>query len=237
MRLHRRSFASLLLTAPFAAAGVRSASAQNDDALSYYRQAKIDWRQAAGKSLTIGMNKHPFTESLLPLLPQFKSLTGIAVDYLILPEDQYFPRLAADLSSQQGQFPVIMTGPMRNWEYVSADWIVPLDELLANPKLTDPDWYKLNDFYPALIAANRWDGKIGGGVGKGSLYSIPVMEESYILAYRKDIFEKYPHRRADDVRRHGRSGAAGEEERRHRRHRGARHAIHRKHGHRVHQRA
>jgi multiple sugar transport system substrate-binding protein len=191
MRLRRRSLTGLLLSTPFALSGARTALAQNDDALSYYRQAKIDWRQAAGKSLTIAMNKHPFTESLLPLIPQFKDLTGIAVDYLILPEDQYFPRLAADLSSQQGQFPVIMTGPMRNWEFVSADWIVPLDDLLANPKLTDPGWYKLDDFYPALIAANRWDGTIGSGVGKGSLYSIPVMEESYILAYRKDIFDQY----------------------------------------------
>ena len=86
------------------------------------------------------MNKHPFTESLLPLLPEFKSLTGISVNYLILPEDQYFTRLAADLSSQQGQFPVFMTGPMRNWEYVSGDWMLPLDDFLANPKLTDPNW-------------------------------------------------------------------------------------------------
>ncbi len=191
MRLHRRSLAGLLLSMPIVAASVRTAFGQNDDALSYYRAAKIDWRQAAGKSLTIGMNKHPFTESLLPLLPQFKALTGIAVDYLILPEDQYFPRLAADLSSQQGQFPVIMTGPMRNWQYVSADWIVPLEDFLGNPKLTDPTWYNVDDFYPALIAANRWDGKIGSGVGKGSLYSIPVMEESYILAYRKDIFDQF----------------------------------------------
>ena len=191
MRLRRRSLTGLLLSAPFAVGGKRTALAQNNDALSYYHQAKIDWRQAAGKSLTIAMNKHPFTESLLPLISQFKDLTGIAVDYLILPKDQYFPRLAADLSSQQGQFPVIMTGPMRNWEFVSADWIVPLDDFLTNPKLTDPSWYKIEDFYPALIAANRWDGKIGGGVGKGSLYSIPVMEESYILAYRKDIFDQY----------------------------------------------
>ncbi len=62
---------------PFAAGGVQTAFAQNDDAISYYRQAKIDWRQAAGKKLTIALNKHPFTESLLPLLPDFKSLTGI----------------------------------------------------------------------------------------------------------------------------------------------------------------
>ena len=61
MRLHRRSLTGLLLSMPFAAGGVQTAFAQNDDALSYYRQAKIDWLQAAGKKLTIALNKHPFT--------------------------------------------------------------------------------------------------------------------------------------------------------------------------------
>jgi len=80
------------------------ASAQDDEGLAYYRQAKIDWRQAAGQSLTIGLNKHPFTESLLPLIPQFRALTGIAVEYLILPEAEYFTKLVADLSQQRGEF-------------------------------------------------------------------------------------------------------------------------------------
>ena len=167
------------------------ASAQNDDALAYYRQAKINWRQAEGQSLTIGLNKHPFTESLLPLIPEFRQLTGINVEYLILPEAEYFTKLTADLSQQRGEFSVIMTGPMRNWQFVPPDWIMPLDDFLKNPKLTDLGWYKLEDFYPALIAANRWNGKIGRGVGEGPLYSIPVLEESYILAYRKDIFDQY----------------------------------------------
>lgn len=170
---------------------IPAASAQDDEALAYYRQAKIDWRQAAGQKLTIGLNKHPFTESLLPLIPQFRQLTGIDVDYLILPEAEYFTKLTADLSQQRGEFSVIMTGPMRNWQFVPPDWIMPLDDFLNNPKLTDLSWYKLDDFYPALIAANRYNGKIGGGVGEGPLYSIPVLEESYIIAYRKDIFDQY----------------------------------------------
>jgi len=181
----------LLLAAPFTIKNVLSAAAQDDQALSYHRQAKIDWRQAAGQSLAIGLNKHPFTESLLPLIPEFRSLTGINVDYLILPEAEYFTRLVADLSQQRGEFSVIMTGPMRNWQYVPPNWILPLDDFLSNPKLTDPGWFKLDDFYPALIAANRWNGKTGSGVGEGPLYSIPVLEESYILAYRKDIFDQY----------------------------------------------
>jgi multiple sugar transport system substrate-binding protein len=171
--------------------GIPGAAAQDDEALAYYHQAKIDWRQAAGQSLTIGLNKHPFTESLLPLIPEFRRLTGISVEYLILPEAEYFTKLAADLSQQRGEFSVIMTGPVRNWQFVTADWILPLDPFLNNPKLTDAGWYKFEDFYPALIAANRWNGKIGSGVGEGPIYSIPVLEESYIVAYRKDIFDQY----------------------------------------------
>jgi multiple sugar transport system substrate-binding protein len=175
MRLQRR-WLSFVLLAMFCTTGVvPGAWAQDDEALAYYRQAKINWRQAEGQSLTIGLNKHPFTESLLPLIPEFRRLTGISVEYLILPEAEYFTKLAADLSQQRGEFSVIMTGPVRNWQFVTADWILPLDPFLDNPKLTDAGWYKFDDFYPALIAANRWSGKIGGGVGEGPIYSIPVL--------------------------------------------------------------
>jgi multiple sugar transport system substrate-binding protein len=191
MMFQRRSLAKLALAAGFTWAGTPRASAQDDDALDFYHQAKINWRQAEGQSLTMGLNKHPFTESLLPLIPEFRRLTGINVDYLILPENEYFTKLAADLSQQSGEFSVIMTAPTRSWQYISADWILPLDQFLNDPKLTDQSWYKLDDFYPALIAANRWNGKIGSGLGEGPLYAVPVLEESYILAYRKDIFDQY----------------------------------------------
>ncbi|HSR11287.1 MAG TPA: extracellular solute-binding protein, partial [Thermodesulfobacteriota bacterium] len=159
--------------------------------LSYYRQAKINWRQFEGQKLTIGLNKHPYTESLLPLIPEFEALTGVKVDYLILPENEYGAKLTADLSNQRGEFTVIMAGAMRNWAYVPPGWMVPLEQFLNDPKLTDKSWYKLEDFFPSLIAANRWNGKVGGGTGEGPLWSIPVMCESYVLAYRKDIFDKY----------------------------------------------
>ena len=191
MRINRRSLNKLLLATPFATAGALSASAQDADSEAYFAKAKIDWKQAAGQSLTIGLNKHSFTESLLPLIPEFKKLTGINIEYLVLPEDQYNTKLATDLSQQGGEFSVIMTGSVRNWQFVSADWILPLDDFLNNPKLTDLSWYNLGDFFPALMAANRWNGKIGSGIGEGPIWSIPVIEESYILAYRKDIFDQY----------------------------------------------
>ena len=190
-RIRRRQLA-WLLGGMLVAMGVGfPAWAQDDPSLAFYRQAKINWRQAAGQSLAIGLNKHPFTESLLPLIPEFERLTGVKVEYLILPEQEYFSKLVADLSQQRGEFTVIMTGPMRNWQYAPPGWIAPLDSFLNDAKLTDRSWYKLEDFYPGLIAANRWNGKVGGGVGDGPLYSVPVLAESYILAYRKDLFDQY----------------------------------------------
>ena len=55
---------------------VASLPAQDDAALAYYRQAKINWRLAEGQSLTIGLNKHPFTESLLPRSPSSSGSPG-----------------------------------------------------------------------------------------------------------------------------------------------------------------
>jgi multiple sugar transport system substrate-binding protein len=172
----------------FALAGVSNAAG---DELALFKKAKIDWQQFKGTELTIAMNKHPFTQSLLPLIPQFEQLTGMKVKYLILPEEEYFQKIEVDLSSKQGVYSVFMCGPMRNWGYVTPGWMEPLDKYLADPKLTDKQWYEVGDFYPTLITANRWNGKIGGGIGEGNLWSIPVMFESYLLPYRKDLYEKY----------------------------------------------
>jgi multiple sugar transport system substrate-binding protein len=194
MRAQQRSVfcvGCLVLVMWFVAAWVSPVLAGEASGLDYFKQAKINWRQFEGQKLTIGLNKHPYTESLLPLVPEFEALTGIKVDYLILPENEYFSKLVADLSNQGGEFTVIMTGPMRNWGYATPGWIVPLDEFLNDPKLTDKAWYKPEDFFPGLMAANRWSGKIGGGTGEGPLWSIPIMAESYVLAYRKDLFDQY----------------------------------------------
>jgi len=93
------------------------AFAQEEDLLSYCQKAKINWRAYEGTQLTIGLNKHPFTESLRPLIPVFEELTGIKVAYVILPEEEYFEKLLIDLSSGGGIFDVYMTSPMFEWRY------------------------------------------------------------------------------------------------------------------------
>jgi hypothetical protein len=67
----------------FTMGGPRGASAQDNEALAYYHQAKVNWRQAEGQSLTIGMNKHPFTESLLPLIPEVSAVPQLVLSLMV----------------------------------------------------------------------------------------------------------------------------------------------------------
>jgi multiple sugar transport system substrate-binding protein len=153
-------------------------------------QDSFDWQQFKGAQVRLILNKHPYTESLLPLLPEFTKLTGIEVpEPLILPETEYFQKLEIDLSTGAGEFDAFMTGPQRHWAYDSAGWTEPLEPFLADAKLTSPD-YDEKDIFEGLMAANRWNLTLGSGIGEGSQWAIPVMVETYVQAYRKDVYDE-----------------------------------------------
>ncbi|MFN8590277.1 MAG: extracellular solute-binding protein [Thermomicrobiales bacterium] len=153
-------------------------------------QDNFDWKQFGGGEVRLILNKHPYTESLLPLLPEFTDLTGINVpEPLILPEGEYFQKLLLDLSTGAGEFDAFMTGPYVHWSYDSAGWTEPLEGYLNDPNMTSPD-YDAADIFPGLMDANKWDLTLGGGVGKGSQWAIPVMVETYVQSYRKDIYDE-----------------------------------------------
>ena len=48
-------------------------------------------------------------------LQEFKDLTGIDIDYLVVAENEYWNKLTIDLTSGAGQFNVFMSGPTLNW--------------------------------------------------------------------------------------------------------------------------
>ena len=153
-------------------------------------QDTFDWQQFSGGEVRLILNKHPYTESLLPLLPEFTQLTGVQVpEPLILPEAEYFQKLLLDLSTGAGEFDAFMTGPYVHWSYDSAGWTEPLEPYLADTNLTSPD-YDEADIFKSLMDANRWNLTLGGGIGEGSQWAIPVMVETYVQAYRKDIYDE-----------------------------------------------
>lgn len=148
------------------------------------------WDRASGETIKLHLNKHPFTESLIPTLKEFTELTGIAVEYSILSEEEYREKIIIELSSHSGSVDIFMTGPFTEWSYVRAGWVEPLDDYMNNPSLTNEN-YDLDDFFPVCLTGNRWNGKPGyKNYGKGSQWAIPVQVETYILAFRKDWAEE-----------------------------------------------
>lgn len=149
----------------------------------------FDWQRYKGKTVRMILNKHPYTDSILPLLPQFEQQTGIKTTNLILPETEFFQKLLVDLSTGAGEYDVYMTGPYTHWAYDKSGWEQPLDDFLADPNMTAPD-YDAADLFKPLMDFNRWDLTTGSGVGKGHLWAIPVQVETYVQVYRKDIYDQ-----------------------------------------------
>src|SRR5207237_6106275 len=79
----------------------------------------FDWKKYKGTTISLALNKHPYTESLMPLLDQFKAETGMDAQFLILPEAEYFRKIELDMSTGAGEYDVFMTGPTRNWTYAN----------------------------------------------------------------------------------------------------------------------
>jgi multiple sugar transport system substrate-binding protein len=110
---------------------------------------------------------------------EFAERTGLELDTRIVPSDQYFSNEIHGYLSGDDAADVFMSGPVLVWEHAAAGFVHPLDDFLDRAS----DSYRPDDFVGALLAANRWDGRVGSPLGSGPLLEIPVNCESYNLAY------------------------------------------------------
>lgn len=150
---------------------------------------QYDARAFEGSSIKLLLIEHPFVSTLEPLLPEFEAETGIAVEYEVFSEQQGFDKMQADLSSRSGNYDIVMTDPLHNWQYAAAGWLEPLEDYIKNDAITMPE-YDVDDFVPGIFDAGKWNLQLGEGIGEGSTWALPINFESYNLAYRPSIFEE-----------------------------------------------
>jgi len=149
----------------------------------------FDWQQMKGTKITVFLSETPMAQAIRENIDDFKALTDIDIDYLVVSENEYWSKLSVDLSSGAGQFHVFMSGPTLNWGYSQAGQIQPLDPFMNDPTLTPDDW-DYDDFFDWAIVSNQWDGTPGpAGLGTGSLWAVPVNSVNNLLTYRKDVFD------------------------------------------------
>ncbi|MEZ5448147.1 MAG: substrate-binding domain-containing protein [Thiolinea sp.] len=153
--------------------------------------ADFDWKKFSGKKIKLLLNKHPYADAMLANLDSFKALTGMEVEYDIFPEDVYFDKVTAALSSKSTEYDAFMTGAYMTWTYGPAGWVTDLNEYINDPAKTNPN-YNWDDVLPGLRASTAWDGIPGSQLGSkdAKQWCIPWGYELNNLSYNRVMFEK-----------------------------------------------
>ena len=152
-----------------------------DTELAPYLEANIDWRQFEGETINVAVVHYLDTEEIGNQVSLFEELTGITVNYGLLPEEELHQKAFVDLASRTGQYDIISADFMFIPQFtVEPVMIEPLDDFKNDPSLTDPEWFDYDDLMPHLMDAVNVDGKD---------YGIPLNTDTSLLFYRKDLLE------------------------------------------------
>jgi multiple sugar transport system substrate-binding protein len=153
--------------------------------------ADFDWQKHKGKNLTLLLNKHPYADAMIADLDNFKSLTGMTVKYDVFPEDVYFDKVTAALSSKSTQYDAFMTGAYQTWQYGPAGWLIDMNEYIKDPSKTNPN-YNWDDVLPNLRASTAWSGVPGAALGGegAKQWAVPWGFELNSVSYNKRIFDQ-----------------------------------------------
>jgi len=158
--------------------------------LGSFQSAKIDWRQAKGSKITIGVIPAGYFKNLETVLPDFVELTGIDARLEMTPPGQIRQKAVLDLSTGTGTWASHAADPMYYPLYVTNKWVDPLDSYLGNGKLTDNSWFQYEDILAGWRGVTSVDGKP---------YGIPYDGEATIQVYRKDVYDKLGLKPADTL--------------------------------------
>ncbi len=153
--------------------------------------ADYDWQTQKGTAIKLLLDKHPYADAMIADIENFKKLTGIEVTYDVFPEDVYFDKVTAALSSKSDQYDAFMTGAYMTWTYGPAGWVVDLNEYIKDPKKTNPN-FAWDDVLPGLRSSTAWNGVPGGVLGSADAkqWCIPWGYELNNLAYNRKMFDK-----------------------------------------------
>jgi multiple sugar transport system substrate-binding protein len=155
---------------------------------------EFDWRQFEGSKIVACFPSHVHYDAATKLIPEFTEQTGIKVEidrlnYLRMHDVQL---LELTKPEETSDYDLVSFVCMWKTEYVKGNLLTPLEPFFADPKLAYPD-YDFDDLVPAYVDNT---GRVGGEKiymgGPGStLYAVPFGAETSILAYRKDLFDKF----------------------------------------------
>jgi multiple sugar transport system substrate-binding protein len=147
-----------------------------DDDAAAHGAAAIDWKQFAGRKITLAGAIHPWSNAITPLLPHFTKLTGIEVVTDFQLETAFLGAVPIELARGSGVPDVFMF--LTYGQGISAGWLEPLNAYYADKSLTDPSWYDEGDLLKTARAFPVWS--------NGERYAFPITSEAVTLFINSD---------------------------------------------------
>src|SRR5882757_3764149 len=129
---------------------------------------------SSGTTITVAIVSNSQMQDAISLSPLFEQEhPGLHPSFISLPENQARAKITADVSTQGGEFDVVMISNYETPMWSANGWLVNLQ-----PYINATPGYDAGDFLPQLRATLSH---------KGDLYSVPFYGESSFLMYRKDL--------------------------------------------------
>ena len=131
----------------------------------------------SGKTVTVAIVSNQQMLDAISLSDLFEHQhPDIHLNFVSLPENEARAKITADVSTQAGEFDVVMISNYETPMWAANGWLVNLQ-----PYINATPGYDAKDFLPQLRATLSH---------KGDLYSVPFYGESSFLMYRKDLVAK-----------------------------------------------
>jgi len=142
----------------------------------------FSWQRFAGQTIFIQFTKHPWSTTIIGLLPEFEKQTGIKVEFSELPEIQARQKLTVEFTAGAGGIDAFFTSPhVEKRRFAKSGWYADLRKFLKDPTMTAPE-YDWNDIAKsAQDVVTQPDGAIS---------ALSFMLDPTILFYRKDLFQQ-----------------------------------------------
>jgi sorbitol/mannitol transport system substrate-binding protein len=131
----------------------------------------------SGTTISVAIVSNPQMQDAITLSYLFeREHPGVHLNFVSLPENEARAKITADVSTQGGEFDVVMISNYETPMWSANGWLVNLQ-----PYIDATPGYDAGDFLPQLRATLSY---------KGDLYSVPFYGESSFLMYRKDLLAK-----------------------------------------------
>jgi multiple sugar transport system substrate-binding protein len=146
-------------------------------------QTGFNWRRYAGTKLRVLTLKFPLSEIQQARLADFEQLTGIKVQWEMLPEDLWRQKVKVEHLAGNTDLDVYLSYySQEGKQFLTSGWYTDLKKLIDDPAQTSPE-FQWNDFLPNVREASVIEGQIPIIPDRAS--ALPI------LYYRRDLFQQF----------------------------------------------